>query len=184
VRHMAARMRSALLGFGLVAIVAGCAKSPATAGPPTPRPTQIASPVAIPACAAIAIPSATAPPHRVITPPADASTITVTSADDRATVFMTTGQHLVVKVGFPGPPVWSGTPQGADIYWDVPQAPYPGPLYRDGSVRCPGGSALAIFTAVGTGGTTVDATTDAPCLHTHPSCEIPQQGIEIYVVVR
>lgn len=183
-RHMAARMRSALLGFGLVAIVAGCAKSPATTGPPTPRPTQTASPVAIPACAAISIPSVTAPPHRVITPPATVSTITVTSADNRTTVFMTTRQHLVVKVGFPGPPVWSGTPQGADIFWDVPQAPYPGPLYRDGSVRCPGGSALAIFTAVGTGGTTVDATTDAPCLHAHPSCEIPQQGIEIYVVVR
>lgn len=70
------------------------------------------------------------------------------------------------------------------MYWDVPQAASPGPLYREGSVTCPGGSALAVFSAVGTGGTTVDATTDAPCLHAHPACAIPQQDMEIFVVVR
>jgi hypothetical protein len=99
-------------------------------------------------------------------------------------VFLTTQQYLVVEVGFPGPPVWTGTPQGADIFWTPPQAPYPGPLYRDGSMKCPGGNALSVFTAVGTGGTTVSAITDAPCLHTQPSCQLGQQGIEIYVVVR
>jgi hypothetical protein len=70
------------------------------------------------------------------------------------------------------------------MYWDVPSAPSPGPLYLDGSRTCPGGGALAMYTAVGTGGTTVGAMTDAPCLHAQPSCEIAQQGIEIYVVVR
>jgi len=117
-------------------------------------------------------------------PPARASTVTVTSADAGATVFLTTLQHLIVEIGFPGPPAWSGTPQGADVFWTPPAAPNPGPLYRSGSATCPGGTAAAVFTAVGTGGTTVAATTDSPCFHTHPACEMAQQGFEIYVVVR
>jgi len=142
------------------------------------------NPVPIPSCRAIAIPSTSPPPDRLITPPAVATTITVTSADAGATVFLTTGQRVVVEVGFPGHPGLTGTPQGADMYWDVPQAATSGPLYRNGAVGCPGGSALAVFTAVGTGGTTVTATTDAPCLHAHPACAIPQQDIQIFVVVR
>ena len=178
--------RSALFGLAMLTLVAACARPSTTTGPATtPRPTQTASPVALPGCGTFAIPSVTAPPDELITPPAAAATtVTVTSADMGATVFLTPQQHLVVEVGFPGSPLWSGTPQGADMYWDVPQGSYPGTLYREGSVTCPGGSALAVFTAVGTGGTTVSATTDAPCFHTQPVCEIPQQGFEIYVVVR
>jgi hypothetical protein len=181
---MAQAPRSTLMALVLVTLLAGCANSPAATGPPTARPTQSPPPVPIPSCAAIAIPLVSPPPDRLITPPATAATITVTSADAGATVFLTTAQHLVVEVGFSMSPGWTGTPQGADMYWDVPQAAAQGPLYRNGSVSCPGGSALAVFTAVGTGGTTVSATTDAPCLHAHPACAIPQQAVEIFVVVR
>jgi hypothetical protein len=181
---MTGTLRFTLLGLGAVALLAACAPSPATTGPPTPKPTQSAPPVWIPDCGAVIIPAATAPPDLLITPPAAATTVTVTSADNGATVFMATGQHLAVKVGFPGPPSWSGTPQGADMYWDAPRTTSSGQLYRNGSTRCPGGSALAVFTAVGTGGTTVDATSDAPCLHARPTCQIPQALVAIYVVVR
>jgi hypothetical protein len=176
--------------MALVSLAAACAPNtttteiPPTTDIPPPRPTQTAPPVPIPSCSIIAIPSVTPPTGALITPPATANTVTVTSGDMGATVFLTTQQHLVVEVGFPGPPAWSGTPQGADIFWTTPQAPYPGPLHREGSVTCPGGSALAVFTAVGIGGTTVAATTDAQCFHTQPPCEMAQQGVEIYVVVR
>jgi len=99
-------------------------------------------------------------------------------------VFLTPQQHLVVAVGSSGPPAWTGTPQAADIYWTPPQATSEGPLHRDSTRTCSGGNALSLFTAVGTGGTTVNASTDAPCFHTQPVCEMAQQGYEIYVVVR
>jgi hypothetical protein len=181
---MASILRSTLVGVAVMTMAAGCAQAVTTTRPPTPKPTQSVLAVPLPYCRDIVIPSATASPGLLITPPAAASTVTVTSADAGATVFLTTPQHLIVEIGFPGPPVWSGTPQGADAFWTPPAAPYPGPLYRSGSATCPGGSAAAVFTAVGTGGTTVDATTDSPCFHTHPACEMAQQGFEIYVVVR
>ena len=181
---MAQAPRSTVMAVALVTLLVGCASSRAATGAPTPRPTQSPSAVPIPSCAAIAIPSMSPPPDRLITPPANAGTVTVTSADAGATVFLTAAQRLVVEVGYATPPGWTGTPQGADIYWDVPQSEARGPLYRNGAISCPGGSALAVFTAVGTGGTTVSATTDAPCLHARPACAIPQQVVEIYVVVR
>ena len=165
-------------------LVGGCAQSATTSDFPPPRPTQTASPVPIPGCSDVALPSVTPPPGELISPSAAANTVTVTGADTGATVFLTPQQHLVVAVGSSGPPAWSGTPQGAEIFWTPPQAPYPGPLHREGVKSCPGGNSLAVFTAVGTGGTTVAATTDAPCFHTQPVCEMAQQGIEIYVVVR
>jgi len=185
-------LRSTLFAFALTTLTVGCGQGATTAAttPPTsagvqaPNPTQTTAAVSLPACGQVAIPSTTAAPDALNTPAASADTVTVTSADDGATVFLTTRQHLVVEVGFPGSPRWSGTPQGADVFWDVPQAPSPGPLYREGSATCPGGRALAVFTAVGTGGTTVSTTTDAPCLHTQPACAIGQKGVEIYVVVR
>lgn len=184
--YMAPNPRSKLFAVALMALVGGCAPNASTTGLPTPRPTQTASPVPLPSCSAVAIPSVTPPPDALITLPPAANTVTVTSADAGATVFLTTLQHLVVEVGFPGPPPrsGSGTSQGTEAFWTIPQAPYPGPLYREGSKTCPGGNSLAVFSAVGTGGTTVGATTDAPYLHTQPACEIAQQGIEIYVVVR
>ena len=183
-RYMASTLRSTLVSVAVMTMAAGCAQGVSTTRPPTPKPTQSVPAVPLPDCRDIVIPSATASPGLLITPPAAASTVTVTSADAGATVFLTTPQHLIVEIGFPGPPVWSGTPQGADVFWTPPAAPNPGPLYRSASATCPGGSAAAVFTAVGTGGTTVDATTDSPCFHTHPACEMPQQGFEIYVVVR
>ena len=184
VRYMASTLRSMLVGVAAVTLVAGCAQGGSTTRRSTPEPTQPVPAVPLPDCRDIVIPSAIASPGLLITPPAAASTVTVTSADAGATVFLTTLQHLIVEIGFPGPPVWSGTPQGADVFWTLPAAPNPGPLYRSGSATCPGGSAAAVFTAVGTGGTTVDATTDSPCSHTNPACEMAQQGFEIYVVVR
>lgn len=176
--------RSVLLGVALTILVGGCAQNPTTNELPPPRASQTASPVAIPGCSDVAPPSVTPPAGELITPSAAANTVTVTGADAGATVFLTLQQHLVVAVGSAGPPAWSGTPQGAETFWTPPHAPYPGPLYREGLKSCPGGNSLAVFTAVGTGGTTVAATTDAPCLHTQPVCEIGQQVIEIYVVVR
>jgi hypothetical protein len=85
-------------------------------------------------------------------------------------------QRLVVEAGFPGRPTWTGTPQGGDAFWTPPQARYPGPLYRNGAAACPGGSAIAVFTAVGTGGTTVTAQTSG-------SSE-SEALVQIYVVVR
>src|ERR1700680_1276637 len=181
---MTGTLRLTRFGLAVVTLLAGCAPSPAMTGPPTPRPTQSAPPVSIPACGAVTVPSATAPPDLLITPAASTMTVTVTNADNGATVFLIAGQHLVLKVGFPGPPAWSGPPQGADMYWDMPATTSSGQLYRNGSTTCPGGSALAMFTAVGTGGTTVDATTDARCLHARPACQIPQALVGIYVVVR
>ena len=186
-------MKDGLIGiaFTLATLIVGCGQStaaPGTTSPPDahPRPSDTASAasVSIPTCAQISIPSASPSPGAVMTPAATTPTITVTSADDGATVFLTTQQHLVVEVGSPGPAVWTGTPQGADVFWDAPQAPTPGPLYREGTATCPGGNAVAVFTAVGTGGTTVGATTDAPCFHSQPVCQMPQRGVEIYVVVR
>lgn len=178
--------RAPILGLAVIVLAAGCAQDPTATPPPTAKPTQSASPVPppIPACSTIAIPTATASPNLLIMPPATSGTTTVTSADSRATVFLIPAQHLIVEVGFPGPPAWSGTPRGADIFWTPPDSPHPGPLYRSGTASCSGGSAVAVFTAVGTGGTTVNATTDAPCFHTQPVCEMAQQGFEIYVVVR
>ena len=184
VRHMGTNLQSTIVGVAVMTLAAGCAQAGSTTRPPTPKPTQSVRAVPLPDCNDIVIPSATAFPGLLIMPPAAESTVTVTSADAGATVFLTPLQHLIVEIGFPGPPVWSGTPQGADVFWTPPAAPYPGPLYRSGSATCPGGSAAAVFTAVGTGGTTVDATTDSPCFHTHPACEMGQQGFEIYVVVR
>jgi hypothetical protein len=177
-------LRLTLLRLALVTLLSGCAPSPATTAPPTPRPTHGAPPVSTAACGSVTIPEATARPDLLITPPAAITKVTVTSSDNGATVFLTTGQHLVVKVGSPGPPVWNGSPQGADMYWNPPQSTSSGELYRSGSTMCPGGSALAVFTAVGTGGTTVEATSDAPCLHARPACQIPQALVAIYVVVR
>ncbi|MHB8719409.1 MAG: hypothetical protein ACYDAC_11040 [Candidatus Dormibacteria bacterium] len=91
---------------------------------------------------------------------------------------------VVVEVGFPGVPASGGAPPGAGVYWDAPSATSPGPLYREATRTCRGGTAMALFTAVATGGTTIVATTDAPCLHVVPSCEIAQQEIQIYIVVR
>jgi hypothetical protein len=181
---MVSILRSTLVGVAVLTMAAGCAQAVSTTRPPTPQPTQSAPAVPLPNCSDIVIPMATASPGLLITPPAAESTVTVTSANAGATVFLTTAQHLIVEIGFPGPPVWSGTPQGADVFWTPPAAPNPGPLYRSGSVTCPGGSAAAVFTAVGSGGTTVVATTDSPCFHTHPACEMAQQGFEISVVVR
>ncbi len=169
----------------LLTLAGGCAPTNTTIPALTPRSTQAASPVPIPGCSAMVIPSVTPPGDALITPPPAVDTVTVTSADAGATVFLTPHQHLVVEAGFPGPlPTPSGPPQGTDVYWNVPQAPYPGPLYREGSRTCPGGRSLAVFTAVGTGGTTASATTDAACLHAKRSCGLAQQFIEIYVVVR
>ena len=92
--------------------------------------TQSVPAVPLPACRDIVIPSASAFPGLLITPPAAASTVTVTSADAGATVFLTTPQHLIVEIGFPGPPVWSGTPRGVDVFWTPPAVPNPGPLYH------------------------------------------------------
>ncbi len=184
VRHMCPILQSTLVGVAVMTLAAGCAQASGTARPLTPKPTQSVPAVPLPHCKDIVIPSATVSPDLLIMPPAAGSTVTVTSADAGATVFLTTLQNLIVEIGFPGPPVWSGTPQGTDVFWTPPAAPYPGPLYRSGSATCPGGSAAAVFTAVGTGGTTVDATTNSPCFHTHPACEMAQQGFEIYVVVR
>lgn len=50
-----------------------------------------------------------------------------------------------------------------------------GPLYREGVDAYQPGAMFAAFRAVGTGSTTITATTDAPCLHTSPGCAIPQQ---------
>jgi hypothetical protein len=181
---MTGTLRLRHVGLAVVTLLAGCAPSPAMTAPPTPRPTQGAPPVAIPSCSAVTVPSATAPPDLLITPAASTMTATVTNADNGATVFLIAGQHLVVKVGFPGPPAWSGPPHGAEMYWDVPATTSPGRLFRNGSTTCPGGGALAMFTAVGTGGTTVEAMSDAPCLHARPACQIPQALVAIYVVVR
>jgi hypothetical protein len=177
-------LRSTLIAVAVMTLAVGCAQAAIMTAPLTPKPTQPVPAVPLPDCKDIVIPSATASPGLLITPPSVDSTVTVTSADAGATVFLTTAQHLIVEIGFPGPPVWSGTPQGADVFWTAPAAPDPGPLLRSDSATCPGGSAAAVFTAVGTGGTTVDATTDSPCFHTHPACEMAQQGFEIYVVVR
>ena len=110
-------------------------------------------------------------------PPSSATeTVTVTSADAGATIFLVPQQHLVVETGFPGPPAWTGTPSAGDLFWTPPEASYPGTLYRNGSRTCPGGNAIAVFTAVGTGGTSVIAQTSGG--------SESEAFIQIYVVVR
>jgi hypothetical protein len=69
-------------------------------------------------------------------------------------------------------------------FLDTAPSPLPRPAVPRRFDDVPGGSSLSVFTAVGTGGTTVSAMSDAPCLHMQPSCELGQQGVEIYVVVR
>ena len=161
----------------------GCSPSTNTTNVPR-QPTQAPSQAFIPNCSSIAIPSMTSPPDALLTPSGSVDTVTVTSSDNGATVFLIARQHLVVEVGSSGAPAFTGSPQGTDLFWTPPQAPEPSPLHRDVFMTCPGGSALSMFNAVGTGGTTVRAITDAPCLHAQPSCELGQAYIEIYVVIR
>lgn len=172
--------RAAFAAAALTSLVSGCGQS---AGE-RPTPTATPASVYLPACAAVQIPRATAAPGASLTPPSSVSVVTVTTADGGATVFLTTGQMLVVEAGFPGWPAPGGTPRTAGVYWDAPIAASAGPLRRQATQTCPGGAALALFEAVATGSTPVVATTDAPCLHVVPSCEIPQQVIQIRVVVR
>jgi hypothetical protein len=49
-----------------------------------------------------------------------------------------------------GSSAWTGTPSAGDLFWTPPEASYPGTLYRNGSRTCPGGNAIAVFTAIGT----------------------------------
>jgi hypothetical protein len=97
---------------------------------------------------------------------------TLTVADDGATVRLRVGQVVAVAL----------VPDGGT--WDAPRAS--GDAVRRASSS--GGypslrPARAIFRALRTGQSVITSLTDAQCLHSQPSCEIPQRLWQVLVIV-
>ena len=114
-------------------------------------------------------PAARPSPAPTLTGPA-----TLTAADAGATVLLRVGQRVSVALA----------PQGPGS-WDVPVTTAPTVLAR---VSAGGGypsrqPAVAAFQATRPGTATINATTDAACLHAKPACAIDQEEWQVTVVV-
>lgn len=97
-------------------------------------------------------------------PPAQPGRSVLTAADAGRTVQVTQGDLLEVHLGGSCPAGGGYRPAQGE-----------GPLFRQSVSEYQPGATAATFRAVGSGRSTLTATTDAPCLHTSPSCAMPQQ---------
>jgi hypothetical protein len=137
--------------------------------------------------AAAASGTATAPAATVITLPTGASTttppppivagrtghLTLTEADNGATVVLTVGQSVSVLLG------------GGQPAWDRPRVAGAALRLASASGGYPGGlPARATSRAVQAGTATISSISDAPCLHAVPACEIAQRPWLVTVIVR
>ena len=106
------------------------------------------------------------------TPSPVAGTVTVTENDSGATVRLTRGQHLRVRVS-------NGT-------WDPPVSYADGVVVRRSSAGgYPSDQPVdATFDAVGSGSADVTAQSDAACFHTEPRCMMASRQWQVHVVVR
>ena len=171
-----------------VAVLCGCDSVPVATSSFSmlqPSPTSV-SPTMPPRalrCGRFPPPSASGGIAATLVPAAGQDAI-VTEDQSETTVFLVAPQRLVVELGTPEPGS-SLSPGPLTPQWTEPEAADPhGPLTRDAGQCCADGSAFAIFTANGSGATSVTATTDFACLHTVPPCELGQMEIEFFVVVR
>jgi hypothetical protein len=137
--------------------------------------------------AAASVGTATAPAAAVITLPTEASTtasqppivagrtghLTLTEADNGATVVLTDGQSASVVLG------------GGQLAWDRPRVTGAALRLVSASGGYPGGMpARATVRAVQAGTATISSISDAACLHAVPACEIAQRGWLVTVIVR
>lgn len=117
---------------------------------PTASPS--ASPTASEGCYAYGVPAAQ--PGRSV----------LTANDAGATVQLRQGDILEVNFGGSCPTGGGYRPAQGE-----------GPLFRQSVSEYQPGATTATFRAVGSGRSTLTATTDAPCLHTSPSCAMAQR---------
>jgi hypothetical protein len=156
----------------LTAAVAACGTQPAgqLAGPPT-----AGTGTAAPARAVTASPQAagTASWRPPSPPPTLTGPVTLTAADDGATVRLHAGQQVAVALASEG--LFS---------WHIPAAAGAAVRRVSASGGYPGQQpARAAFLGVRPGSTTLTAIDDTACLHTQPACEPPQQEWRVTVVV-
>lgn len=166
-----------------------------SSGGPQPGPTGAAASAGTAASAGAAATAgttasagtATAPAAAVITLPTGASTVTsrppivigrtghltLTEADNGATVVLTAGRSVSVVLGG-GQPAWD-RPRvaGAALRLVSASGGYPGGLPARATVR-----------AVQAGTATISSISDAACLHAVPACEIAQRPWLVTVIVR
>lgn len=147
-----------------------------------PSPAVTARPTAAQAISASGYAgTATSGPGRVSSPPPSPSprpspsavggTVTVTDGDSGATIHLTVGQHLRVRLS-------NGT-------WDPPVSSAESVLSRQSSA---GGYPTtqpvdASFAAIAKGSADVTSTSDAACFHTQPRCMMAQRQWQVHVVV-
>lgn len=149
----------------MLGALCGCAKAlPATA----PTASAVAS-----AGTATASPAATVTPGRSTTPsptPTYTGSRTVTESDSGATVTLTVGETLAVVL---------------PSQYDPPNSSGPAMVRESSSGGYPSGNELhATFRAASAGRADITSTTDYPCLHTTPRCEIAQRIWVVHVIVR
>ena len=116
--------------------------------------------------------SPSSPPLRIVV--GDNSIVTLTEADNGATVILRPGQTISVVLG-----------GHSFISWHAPRAAGATLRLISSSGGYPGNKpALARFRAARPGRTAISSVTDAACLHAQPACEIPQQLWQVSVTVR
>jgi hypothetical protein len=107
------------------------------------------------------------------TPPTLFGPVTLTTADNGATVLLHVGQRVAVALAAEG--LFS---------WHVPTSAGAAVMRVDAGGGYPGQQpAQAAFLAVRSGRATLTAIDDTGCLHTQPACEPPQQEWRVTIIV-
>lgn len=104
--------------------------------------------------------------------PSPRGSVTVTEADQGATIQLHTGQRLRVVLGDHGQQWVTPASDGPAVHRTAASGGYPS-----------GKPADAVFLAVRAGRASVSSMTDYPCLHARPPCKIPQRVWTVRVVV-
>jgi hypothetical protein len=177
---------SVVIGLAVAGLIGcgGCGAGPAsTAGPPGPVVASAGTPAASAGTAIASAGTATASPGVVVTMPptppgggagggAQRRHRLLTVTDDGALMRLRIGQVVTVVLTSGG------------LRWNIPRASGAAVRQISGSGGYPAyRPAVAVFRAAQPGRSWLTASTNTPCLHTQPQCEIPQRLWRALIIV-